>query len=330
MNKKDATVGFSYIFCYFILLLLIARESRYDWIAAVVQWHPINSAVGSTRILYTILMDITYQYPEIMFFVFTFVTAIDAYILQLLLEKWQIKEASFFAMAFLFSPAVFYGFLPYYYVGSLQESVIYLGMFLSLLIYEDHPKSAIYLQFIFVWIKEFISLLIIAMYFIDKKDSITDVLHSIKEKLHTRLIVVIATVAFSYLAVRLYFSTILSDALYVNPFTAGSISLLWGVPPDNCGYFGIGWVIWRVFLAYNIFWLFVVALFTTPNRHHLYLFTVFVVVFVCFSYVAETTKWMLMFPFVIVLFMQSIGIFKKYIDHIIGFSSPNQNADATT
>jgi hypothetical protein len=317
MNKQNIVIGFSYIIGYFVLLLLIARELRYDWIAAVVQWQPSRDIVGSTRILYAMLMDITYRYPDTMFFVFTFITAIDAYILQLLLEKWQIKEFRFFAIMFLFSPAVFYGFLPYYYVGSLQESVIYLGMFLSLLIYEDHPKSAIYLQFIFMWIKEFIPLIIITMYFIDKKDSVNEVLQSIKNKLHTRFILIIGLIAILYMAVRLYFSLTLSNTLYANPFTAGSISLLWGVPPDNCGYFGMEWVAWRVFLAYNIFWIFIVVLFIKTNRHQLYLFTVFIVVFVSFGYIAETTKWILMLPFVIKLFVQSIEFFKKHIDHIL-------------
>ena len=248
-----------YISVYFILIVVAIRNDRYFYYQSVdpssqifLETYATYSTyiIERSRVLSYALLQFSIAEPAISFYVYVLFFAIDIYLLQLLLIKWHVKEARFYAFVFFFVIIINYTFTGYY-IGILPwESIGLCGMYSSLLLYEnDYRKTAFLLQFICVFLKEYYSAIFFIYYFIDHSNSIKELWQSIKDKIRIRRslvnkkdnekqfnFIIICLVTISYALVRLYFWVI--DTPLNNPsnasnpiFGSGTLAELIGITP---------------------------------------------------------------------------------------------------
>ena len=100
-----------YISVYFILIVVAIRNDRYFYYQSVdpssqifLETYATYSTyiIERSRVLSYALLQFSIAEPAISFYVYVLFFAIDIYLLQLLLIKWHVKEARFYAFVFFF------------------------------------------------------------------------------------------------------------------------------------------------------------------------------------------------------------------------------------
>lgn len=310
-------IFFAMVALKFLLSVFIFRNARYEYSTIVVLDEMTNDPWFRTRLILYLCYYLGHNYANIMWFVYVFIYAIDSELLTLYFKpKLGEAKSAVIGWIFLYSPAVFYAYQPSYYIGNgMEDSVVYLGLFISLILYNQKREWALYAQFVCVFIKEIIPLIVILFYIIDNATTIRQMWDRVMKPINIPIIITIA----EFLTVRIYFSFALPIAPFTNPFNASWVYvLLTGsdfapITLSSSTDFNYPYILWRVFLGLNFFWIGLVGLCSSKFRSARLVFIAYFIFLMGFGWIWESNKTFILLPFLVEPTLSVIDYFDKKI-----------------